>query len=61
MTGDHLAIDNWEGGNLGAQGTVATLGPLVSSAGAKCTGESCGDRNRWEPGPLELGGVNSHR
>jgi hypothetical protein len=54
MTGDHLAIDNWESGNLGAQGTVVTLGPLVSSAGTKWSGESCGHSIRCEPGQVEL-------
>ena len=45
--GDHLAIDDWEGGNLGMQGIVVPQGRRP-----ECAGEFCGDAIRCEPGKL---------
>ena len=56
-SGDHLAIDNWEGGNLGALGI---LGP-GTYADAKCARESCGDGIRCEPDKADLGSGTGQR
>jgi hypothetical protein len=36
-SGDHLAIDNWEGGNLGLMGLLGSLGTQVSGTQARST------------------------
>jgi hypothetical protein len=60
--GYHLAVDDWEGGDLGTLGILRSLGTLVPDTQAPITpGNLVGDAIRRGPGPPKLDGASGQR